>query len=686
MSDNSRDLDTAPDGALTTRAINAIRALTIDATQAAGDGHPGMPMGAAPMGYVLFTRAMRHDPHDPAWPNRDRYVQSAGHGSMLQYSLLHLTGYDLPMAELERYRQWDSRTPGHPEFGHTVGVETTTGPLGQGISTAVGMALAEAHLAARYNRPGFEIVDHHTFVIASDGDLMEGVSAEASSFAGHLGLGKLIVLYDDNDITIDGAAGISSSEDVLKRYQAYNWHTQLVADGNDVAALTAAVAAAKAESERPSLIAVRTTIGFGAPNLAGTSKVHGSPLGDEEAVAAKRQLGIDWPAFTVPDDVAGHYREAVAAGSEANAAWRELFSAYRENHAEAAAEFSRLLSGELPADFARELPTFPVGEKVATRKASALALNALAKRVPELVGGSADLAGSNYTDIDDDKAMTRDDYAGRMIHFGIREHGMAAVGNGLALHYLRPFVATFLIFSDYLKPALRLAALMKQRVIYVLTHDSIGLGGDGPTHQPVEHLMALRAVPNLTVLRPADGNETAQAWQVALESDGPTVLALTRQNVPNLEVPADSVKRGGYVIADVNDANDTNDSSPEPDVILVATGSEVALCLAARDELQSGGTKVRVVSLPSFELFEAQDAQYRESVLPASVTARVTVEAGATLGWERYAGDGGEIIGLDDFGASAPGDVVMKEFGFTVERVVEAARRALGRGSAGRRR
>ena len=653
------------------RAVNAIRALTIDATQEAGDGHPGMPMGAAPMGYVVYVDAMRHDPASPTWPNRDRYVQSAGHGSMLQYSLLHLTGYDLPMDELKRYRQWDSRTPGHPEFGHTVGVETTTGPLGQGISTAVGMALAEAHLAARYNRPGYEVVDHRTYVIASDGDLMEGVSGEASSFAGHLGLGKLIVLYDDNGISIDGKTEITFSEDVLRRYEAYGWHVQRVEDGQDVDAIRRAVRSAEAETRRPSMIAVRTVIGYGAPGLAGTSKVHGSPLGAEEAEATKANLGIDWPAFTVPEDVLEHTRGVLGRGAKAREAWEELFERYSQEFPAEAAELRATFSTAAPDLSGLELPRFEVGGKIATRKASASALNAIAARVPRMVGGSADLAGSNYTDIDGETAMRPDDMTGRIIHFGVREHAMAAIANGLSLHGLAPYVATFLIFSDYLKPALRLAALMNQGVVYVLTHDSIGLGGDGPTHQPVEHLMALRAVPNLVVLRPADGNETAQAWRIAAERvDGPTVLALTRQNVPNLQVPPGAVAKGGYVIADAS-------GQGEPDVILIGTGSEVSLCLEARERLEAEGTRTRVVSLPSFELFEAQDASYRRSVLPPYVPSRVTVEAGATLGWERYAGDKGVIVGIDRFGASAPGDEVMRELGFTVDAVVAAARQAL---------
>jgi len=653
------------------RAVNAIRALTVDATQEAGDGHPGMPMGAAPMGYVLYVDAMRHDPAKPAWPNRDRYVQSAGHGSMLQYSLLHLTGYDLPMEELRGYRQWGSQTPGHPEYGHTAGVETTTGPLGQGISTAVGMALAEAHLAARYNRPGFEIIDHRTYVIASDGDLMEGVSGEASSFAGHLGLGKLIVLYDDNGISIDGKTEITFSEDVLRRYEAYGWHVQRVEDGQDVAAIRRAVRAAESETGRPSLIAVRTVIGFGAPKLAGTSKVHGSPLGAEEAEATKANLGIDWPAFTVPEDVLEHTRSVLRRGAEAREHWEASFDRYAHEFPAEAEELKAVFSGAAPDLSGLSLPSFEVGGKVATRKASAAALNAVAAVVPGMVGGSADLAGSNYTDIDGETPMLPGDLSGRIIHFGVREHAMAAIANGLSLHGLNPFVATFLVFSDYLKPALRLSALMNQGVVYVLTHDSIGLGGDGPTHQPIEHLMALRAVPNVVVLRPADGNETAQAWRIAAERrDGPTVLALTRQNVPNLQVPAGAVAKGGYVIAEAT-------GEGVPDVILVGTGSEVALCIGARERLEEAGTRTRVVSLPSFELFEAQEAAYRRSVLPAEVKARVTVEAGATLGWERYAGDRGVIVGLDRFGASAPGDDVMRELGFTVDAVVAAAERAI---------
>jgi len=656
------------------RAINAIRALVIDATQAAGDGHPGMPMGMAPVGYALYRHVMKHNPGNPTWPDRDRYVQSAGHGSMLQYSLLHLTGYDLPMAELERYRQWGSKTPGHPEYGHTPGIETTTGPLGQGISTAVGMALAEAHLAARFNRPGFDVIDHHTYVIASDGDIMEGVSSEASSFAGHHGLGKLIVLYDDNDISIDGSTDITFSEDVLERYRAYGWHVASVDDANDVEAVRAALAEAKREVLRPSFIRVRSIIGYGAPHKQGTSAVHGSVLGDEEAKAAKQNLGIDWDAFTVPDDVAGHYRAVREEGQRAERAWDALMESYRASHPDLAAELERTLAGDLPAGFDADLPTFEPGTQLATRKASQQAINALAPRVPELIGGSADLAGSNHTDITGAASIARGAYGGRIIHFGIREHGMAAIGNGLSLHGgVRPFVATFLIFSDYLRPALRLSALMGQNVLYVFTHDSIGLGGDGPTHQPIAQLMALRAIPNVTVIRPADPNETAQAWAAALlHREGPVAFALTRQNVPALDVPAGSVAKGGYVLSQ-------EQGDGEPDVLLIATGSEVALCLEAQRTLAAQDVRARVVSLPSWELFEAQDAAYREAVLPASVKARVTVEAGASLGWERYAGDAGVILGVDRFGQSAPGDVVMKEYGFTAQHVVEAARESLTR-------
>jgi len=653
------------------RAANVIRALTIDATQAAGDGHPGMPMGAAPMGWALYRHAMRHDPSDPGWWNRDRYVQSAGHGSMLQYSLLHLTGYGVTMDDLRAYRQWDSRTPGHPEVGLTPGVETTTGPLGQGLSTAVGMAIAEAHLAARFNRPGFDVVDHRTWVIASDGDIMEGVSSEASSLAGHLGLGKLTVLYDDNHISIDGPTDITFSEDVLQRYEAYGWHVQRVEDGSDPDAVLGAVLTAQAEAERPSLIAVRTTIGYGSPHLAGTSKVHGSVLGEEEAAATKRALNVDWPAFTVPDDVLEDASTVRTEGAEARSGWNELWTRYRDAHPDAASELARRMEGELPESFGDPLPSFGGDDALATRKASQKIMNHFAQRMPELVGGSADLAGSNYTDIDDERSMRAGDHGGRILHFGIREHAMAAAANGLALHGgVRPFVATFLVFSDYMRPALRLSALMGQPVVYVFTHDSIGLGGDGPTHQPEAHLPALRAIPNLQVVRPADANETAQAWREALRRrDGPTALILTRQGVPHLDVPADAVARGAYVHAEA--------SGGTPRLLLLATGSEVSLCLKAQGVLEADGVPTRVVSMPSWERFRDQGEAYRREVIPPDVPARLAVEAAASLGWHEWTGDHGDVIGVDRFGESAPGNRVLDEYGFNVENVVARARALL---------
>lgn len=671
MSQTSTASTALGDKELAQRAINVIRALTIDATQEAGEGHPGMPMGAAPMAYVLWTEFLQHDPRDPGWLNRDRFVLSAGHGSMLLYSLLHLTGYDMPMEELKNYRQWDSKTPGHPEVHYAPGIETTTGPLGQGISNAVGMALAEAHLAATYNRPGYEIIDRHTFVIASDGDMMEGVVSEASSLAGHLGLGKLVVLYDDNNVTIDGRTQIAFTEDTLKRYEAYGWHTQRVADGNDLTALHAALDTAVNETARPSLIAVRTIIGYGAPNKQGTSKIHGSAMGDEEAELAKRNLGIDWPKFTVPADALAHYREALERGQAAKDAWQERFTRYAQEHPELAAQLRRVSAGDLPEGLEEDALKFEVGKKVATRQASGETLNHLAARVPELIGGSADLAGSNNTTLEGIDFIQKGDYGGRNIHFGVREHAMAAMMNGMALTGgLRPYGGTFLIFSDYLRPSLRLAALMELPVIYVFTHDSVGLGGDGPTHQPVEQLMSLRMVPNLVVIRPADASETYQAWLEALKhQDGPTALALSRQGLPVLEVPEGSVAKGAYVLAD---------AEGEPDVILIGTGSEVSLCLAAKERLLEEGVAARVVSMPSWELFEEQDESYRESVLPREVSARVAVEAGVSVGWERYVGHSGATVSLDRFGASAPGDVVMDKLGFNVDNVVRTVQALLG--------
>ncbi len=652
----------------TTRSVNAIRALAIDAIQKSGSGHPGLPLGAAPMGYALFARAMRHNPKNPMWSNRDRYVQSAGHGSMLQYALLHLSGYSLTMDDIKKHRQLHSKTPGHPEVHHTEGVEMTTGPLGQGLATAVGMAIAEAHLAAKFNRPGFEIVDHYTYVIASDGDLMEGITAEGSSLAGHLGLGKLIVLYDDNSISLDGPTKMSFTEDVLKRYEAYGWHTQRIENNKstDVDAVEAAISKAKVEKNRPSIISVRSTIGFGAPK-AGTQKVHGAALGAEDAAKTKVNLEIDWPEFSVPKDVAADYAKISKAGAKAESDWNKLFAKYSKKYADLGAEFSRLLKGELPADYAKDLPTFKVGEKLATRKASQIVLNALAKKIPELVGGSADLAESNYTDLEGNKMIEAGDYSGRIVRFGVREHAMAAAANGMSLHGgLRPFVATFLIFSDYLRPALRLGALMEQPVIYPFTHDSVALGGDGPTHQPISQLTSLRSIPNVTVIRPADANETAQAWVFALgHTSGPTAMALSRQNLPNLDIPKGSVAKGGYILAD---------SKGKPDVILIATGSEVSASLGAKTELDKAGIKTRVVSMPSTQLFDKQSAKYKESVLPNAVRNRVAVEAGATLGWYKYVGLDGAIIGLDRFGASGDGDELLKEFGFTAANIVKVVK------------
>ncbi|MGL4609647.1 MAG: transketolase [Trueperaceae bacterium] len=652
---------------ITTRSINAIRALAIDAIQKAGSGHPGLPLGAAPMGYTLFARAMRHNPKNPLWFNRDRYVQSAGHGSMLQYALLHLSGYPLTINDIKQHRQLHSKTPGHPEVHHTEGVETTTGPLGQGLATAVGMAIAEAHLAARFNQPDFAIVDHYTYVIASDGDLMEGITAEASSLAGHLKLGKLIVFYDDNSISLDGPTHMSFSEDVLKRYEAYGWHTQRVEndESNNIDALEAALNAAKQDS-RPSLISVRSTIGYGAPK-AGTQKVHGSALGAEDAAKTKVALGIDWPEFTVPKDVTAHYANIAKAGAKAEAEWKQLLKEYTKTHKDLGKEFSRLLTGELPADYAKDVPGFKVGEKVATRKASQIVLNALAKKVPELMGGSADLAESTYTDLEGDKAIQAGDYGGRIVRFGVREHAMAAAANGMSLHGgLRPFVATFLIFSDYLRPALRLGALMEQPVIYPFTHDSVALGGDGPTHQPISQLTSLRLIPNVTVIRPADANETAQAWVFALEhTNGPIAMALSRQNLPNLAIPKGAVEKGGYILAD---------SKGKPDVIVIATGSEVSASLEAKVTLDKAGIKTRVVSMPSTQLFDKQSPKYKESVLPSAIRRRVAVEAGATMGWYKYVGLDGVVIGLDRFGASGEGDELLKEFGFTAANIVKVVK------------
>lgn len=658
--------------------INTIRFLSVDAVQQANSGHPGMPMGAAPMAYVLWTRFLRHSPKNPGWPDRDRFVLSAGHGSMLIYSLLHLSGYDLSLDELKNFRQWGSKTPGHPEYGDTPGVETTTGPLGQGFATGVGMAIAERHLAAKFNKPDKEIVNHYTYGIVSDGDLMEGISHEAASLAGHLKLGKLIYLYDDNHISIEGKTDIAYTENRLQRFEAYGWHVQQVDDGNDLKAIEDALAAARAETGRPSLIAVRTHIGFGSPNRQDTAKAHGEPLGDEERNLAKQNLG--WPLeplFHIPDEVSEHFRKAADRGLELEQQWTDVLRIYMTENPDLGSMFEKQLKGELPQGWDKDIPEFPADAKgKATRVISGQVLNAIAKNVPALMGGSADLAPSNKTMIDGETSFQAGSYDQRNIHFGVREFGMTAVLNGMALHGgFIPYGGTFLIFSDYMRPAIRLAALMKQHVIYVLTHDSIGLGEDGPTHQPIEQLSSLRAMPNLTILRPADANETAEAWKFAVKNNnGPTVLALTRQSVPTLDRtvfgPAENLQHGAYILKNT-------DSSP--DAIIIASGSEVTLALEAAAILADDGIAARVVSMPSWELFDKQPREYRESVLPDHVRARVAIEAGSTHGWHKYVGKNGIVIGLDHFGASAPMNDLFTNFGITADSVVQAVLKLLNR-------
>ncbi|GAB4504879.1 MAG: transketolase [Anaerolineales bacterium] len=659
-----------------TRAINTLRFLSADGVQQAKSGHPGLPMGAAAIAFTLWTRHLRHNPRNPRWPGRDRFILSGGHGSMLLYSLLHLTGYDLSLDELKNFRQWDSRTPGHPEYGLTPGVEMTSGPLGQGFATGAGMAIAAAHLAATFDRPGFELIDSYIYTIVTDGDLMEGVASEAASLAGHLGLGRLVYLYDDNHITIDGPTDLAFTEDRLKRFEAYGWHVQQVADGNDVEAIDRAIQAAK-QDPRPSLIACRTIIGFGAPNRQGTSKVHGEPLGDEELNLAKQNL--NWPIeprFYIPDDVLAFYRQAVETGAQAEARWNDLFEAYRRAHPELAAELQRRLDGTLPEGWDAGLPAFPADAKgLATRAASGKALNALAVNLPELMGGSADLAPSNNTKIEASPDFQKDSPHGRNLHFGVREHAMGAALNGMALFGgVIPYGGTFLVFSDYMRPAIRIAALAHIPAIYVFTHDSIGLGEDGPTHQPVEHLAALRVIPNLVVIRPADANETVEAWKVAVSRrDGPTALILSRQALPTLDrtivEQASLLSRGAYALADFGDG--------EPDLILMASGSEVNLIYEAAARLAAEGVNVRAISFPSWELFEKQEAAYREALLPKRIRARLVVEAGAGQGWERYVGCEGVVLSIERFGASAPAKVLFEKFGFTVENIIEKAREVL---------
>ncbi len=655
-------------------AINTIRTLSIDAVQHANSGHPGLPMGAAPMAYTLWQRYLRHNPANPNWHNRDRFVLSAGHGSMLIYSLLHLTGYDLPMEEIKNFRQWGSMTPGHPEVHETPGVETTTGPLGQGAATAVGMALAEAFLSQHFNREGHEIVDHYTYAIVSDGDLMEGVSIEAAALAGHWGLGKLIFLYDDNQITLDGEADMTFTEDIQARYEAQGWHTQRITDGNDIEAIDAAIREAQSVTAQPSIIMIRTVIGYGSPNYAGTSTAHGKALGDEEVKLTKENLG--WPTqetFYIPDETLAHFREALPRGEAAENAWNERFAAYKAAYPELAAEYERAFAGELAAGWDADLPTYDEGS-IATRNAIGDALNAIAKHIPTMIGGDADLAGSTKTLIKGAENTGKGHAAARNVRFGVREHGMGAIVNGLALHggIIRPYSATFLTFSDYMRGAIRIGSLMNVPATYIFTHDSIGLGEDGPTHQPVEHVMSLRAIPNLTVFRPADANEMVGAWKAVMTLDGPAAVIGSRQNLPvlatdNVEGIHEGVARGAYVLAESSSIK-----KGRPEVILMATGSEVAIALDAFEALDAEGVKVRVVSMPSWELFEQQDEGYYQSVLPDEVLARVSIEAGTTLGWQKYVGLHGITIGVDRFGASAPYQRIYEEFGLTAKTIVEA--------------
>jgi len=651
------------------RAINTIRFLSADAVQQANSGHPGLPMGAAAMAYTLWTRHLRHNPRNPKWMGRDRFILSGGHGSMLLYSLLHLTGYDVSLDDIKNFRQFGSITPGHPEYGLTPGVEVTTGPLGQGFAQGVGMAIAAMHLAATFNQPGHEIIQSYIYGIVTDGDLMEGVSSEAASLAGHLSLGRIVYLYDDNHISIDGSTDLAFTEDRAARFEAYHWHVQIVADGNDVEAIDAAIRAAKADP-RPSLICVRTTIGFGAPKKQGTSKAHGEPLGDEELNAAKENLG--WPLeprFLIPGDVMEFYRDAVEKGREREFDWKMRLDAYKRLHPNLGAELQRRMNGELPTGWDSDLPTFPADEKgMATRASSGKVLDALSTKLPELLGGSADLTPSNNTRFAEAGDFQKDNPTGRYLRFGVREHGMGAALNGLNLYGgVIAYGGTFLIFSDYMKPAIRIAAISHVPTIFVFTHDSVGLGEDGPTHQPIEHLAALRAIPNMVTIRPADANEVTEAWKFAIQRrDGPTALALTRQALPTLAIgPFVKLSQGAYVLKDFGD---------NPQLILMASGSEVSLIYTAAQRLFADGIETRVVSFPSWDLFEKQDEAYKESVLPKNITARLAVEAAATFGWERYAKS---VIGIDHYGASAPYKVIFEKFGFTVENVVAKAKELL---------
>jgi transketolase len=675
------------------KCIDTIRFLAADAIEKAKSGHPGMPLGAAAAAFTLWTRHLKHNPKNPQWPDRDRFVLSSGHASMLLYSLLHLTGYALSLDDIKNFRQWGSRTPGHPEYKHTPGVEVTTGPLGQGLANAVGMAIAEAHLAARFNRDGAKLVDHFTYVMAGDGDMMEGVTAEACSLAGHLRLGKLIVLYDDNRVTLAGSAALSCTENIEQRFKAYGWQVQKVADGNDVAAVDRAIKKARRETEKPSLICVQSTIGYGAPGKQGSCDAHGSPLGEKELRGAKDNCG--WPVeepFRVPEDVQKYFRKALSRGKKSEKQWQDHLDNCKQKDPAITAEFERITRGELPENWESALSKFPNGSKdVATRKAGEIVMQAIAAKVPELAGGSADLNPSTFTwlkgmgdfqspafSVEGLHGMVGGPwgYEGRNIHFGVREHAMGSIAVGMALHGgIIPYTATFLPFADYMRPPMRLAALMGVRAVFVFTHDSIGVGEDGPTHQPIEQIMNLRQVPNMTVIRPADANETLEAWRLALtNTSGPTTLVFSRQNLPVLDrsiySAASGTQKGGYILWE---------SAPNPELILIATGSEVSLALSAARRLAENGTKVRVVSLPSWEIFDRQPQEYRDSVLPPAVTARIAVEAGIKLGWEHYTGLQGKIIGMETFGASAPGPVLYEKFGFTVEKIIAAAEELLHR-------
>jgi transketolase len=656
--------------------INTIRMLAVDAVEKACSGHPGLPMEAADIGYVLWTRFLKHHPANPQWPNRDRFILSAGHGSMLLYALLHLTGYAVSLEDIRQFRQWQSRTPGHPEYGLTPGVETTTGPLGQGFANAVGMAMAQEYLAAYFNRPGYPIVDYFIYAMVSDGDMMEGVASEAASVAGHLGLDRLIYIYLDNHVTIEGSTSLTFTEDVGKRFEAYGWHVQKV-DGYDLPNIASALVAAKKETKRPSLIIARTHLGYGSLNKQDKASAHGEPLGAEEVLLVRKRFRWPEAQFHVPEEALAHLRRAVEAGQQKEAEWSSLFESYTKEHPDLASQWKTFYSNSWPEGWEKALPHFEPGHSpVATRSASGKVLEGVAPKLPALLGGSADLAPSTKTFV---KALgvLKVDPCGRNIHFGIREHAMGGILNGIALSQaLVPFGATFLVFSDYMRPSIRLAALMALQVIYVFTHDSVAVGEDGPTHQPVEHVAALRAIPNLVVLRPADANETVFAWRFALSrKQGPTALILTRQKLPVIDqtrfASPDGLLRGGYVLAEAPEGT--------PDILILATGSEVHLALAAYEELVKQGVAVRVVSMPSWEIFEAQDGSYRNEVLPATVSARLAIEAGVSMGWERYVGPGGKILGIERFGASAPGGVVLEKFGFTAEAVMAAVREMLGR-------